>query len=72
MVNVLAAVILIPIALILVASLGGVAIGLVFDVNTSAWDVGTATLWELIPLIAIVAIFLAFLAVVGLKVSGKI
>lgn len=72
MVNVIAAVILIPIALILIAALGGVAIGLIFDVNTSTWDTATVTVWELLPLIAIIAIFLALLAVVGLKVTGKI
>lgn len=72
MVNLLAAVILLPIALILVASLGGVAIGQIFAINTSAWDVGTQTMWNLLPMIALIAIFLAFLAVVGLKVTGKI
>ena len=72
MVNVMQAVILIPIALILLAALGGVAIGQIFNVNQSGWDTGTVTMWDLIPLIAIVAVFLAILALVGLKITGKL
>ena len=72
MVNIMAAVIIIPVALILIAALGGVAIGLIFNVNQTGWDAATITIWNIIPIIAIIVIFLAMLAVVGLKISGKI
>lgn len=72
MVNVMAAVVLIPVALILVAALGGVAIGLIFNVSTATWDTATVTIWNLLPIIALIAIFLSFLAVVGLKITGKL
>lgn len=72
MVNIMAAVIIIPVALILIAALGGVAIGLIFNVNQTGWDTATITIWNIIPIIAIIVIFLAMLAVVGLKISGKI
>ncbi len=72
MVNVMAAVVLIPIALILIAALGGVAINLIFNVSTDTWDAATVTIWNLLPIIALIAVFLAFLAVVGLKITGKI
>lgn len=72
MVNLLAAVVLLPIALLLVGVLGGVAINAIFNVSTTGWDVATVTVWNLLPIIAIIAIFLAFLAVVGLKITGKI
>ncbi len=72
MVNVMSAVVLIPVALILVAALGGVAIGLIFNVSTATWDPATTTIWNLLPIIALIAIFLSFLAVVGLKITGKI
>lgn len=82
--NILAAVILVPVALILLAALGGVAIGLVFDTSATAaglnesagegtpWNATTLLLWNIIPIIAIIVIFIAFLAIVGLKISGKI
>ena len=82
--NILAAVILIPVALILLAALGGVALGLVFStsatqgsLNASAgegnpWPAVVVTLWNIIPIIAIIVIFIAMLAVVGLKITGKI
>lgn len=72
MVNLLAAVVLLPIALLLVGVLGGVAITAIFNVSTTGWDTATVTVWNLLPIIAIIAIFLAFLAVVGLKITGKI
>lgn len=84
MVNLLAAIVLIPVALILIAALGGVAIGLVFDTSTTAaalnetagegtpWSSVVVTLWNLLPLIGIVVIFVALLAVAGLKISGKL
>lgn len=72
MVNLMAAVVLVPVALILIAALGGVAIGLIFNVNQTGWDTATITIWNLIPVIAIVVIFLALLALVGLKISGKV
>lgn len=84
MVNLLSAVVLIPIALLLLGVLGGVAIGVVFNasatgaaLNESAgegtpWSGTVVTVWNLMPIIVIVALFIAFLAVVGLKVSGKL
>ena len=84
MVNLMSAIVLIPVALILIAALGGVAIGLVFQVgNTAAalnesagegtpWSPVVVTLWNLMPVIAIVVVFVALLAVAGLKISGKI
>ncbi len=83
-IDLLAAVVLIPLALILLAALGGVAIGLVFNVSatattfnaslneSAAWNAETVLLWNLMPIIAIVVIFIAFLAVVGLKVTGRL
>lgn len=83
-INLLSAVVLIPIALILLAALGGVAIGLVFNVSATAqtfnaslnespaWSAETALLWNLMPIIALIVIFIALLAVIGLKVTGKL
>ncbi|GAH96157.1 unnamed protein product [marine sediment metagenome] len=70
--NLMAAVVLVPVALILIAALGGVAIGLIFNVNQTGWDVATVTIWNLIPVIAIVVIFLSLLALAGLKITGTI
>lgn len=72
MANIMQIVILLPIALILLGALGGVAIGQIFTVNQTGWDTGTITMWNLIPLIAVVGIFIGILAVAGLKVAGKI
>lgn len=72
MVNVMQAVILVPIALILFSALGVVAFNTIFDANTTSWNTETVTMWELIPVIAIIVIILAFLVLVGLKFTGKV
>ncbi len=82
-VNILSAVVLIPIALILIAALGGVAINLVFNISGTAaeaneslgevvWEPETLILWNILPIIAIIVIFIALLAVIGLKITGKL
>lgn len=60
---------IVPIALMLFAVLGSVAITSVFGIDQSTWDLGTTTMWNLLPMISIIGIILAFLAVVGLKID---
>lgn len=72
MVNVMQAVILVPVALILFSALGVVSFDLIFDANTSNWDTATVTMWELLPMISVIVIIIAFLVLVGLKFTGKL
>lgn len=72
MVNVMQAVILVPVALILFSALGVVSFDLIFGANTSTWDSATVTIWELLPMISIIVIVISFLVLVGLKFTGKL
>lgn len=48
------------VTLLLAAALIPVAFDLIFNTSTSNWGSNTVTLWELIPLVSIVAVLLLF------------
>ncbi len=48
------------VTLLLAAALIPVAFDLIFNASTSSWTNNTETLWDLIPLISIVAVLLLF------------
>lgn len=48
------------VVVLLGAALLPVAFDLIFNASTTAWDSNTVTIWELIPLVAVVGILLLF------------
>jgi len=48
------------VTLLLAAALIPVAFDLIFNASTSSWTNNTSTLWNLIPLVSIVAVLLLF------------
>lgn len=65
--NLVALVIGIFVALILVAATFPTAFSQIFNANTSGWSASTTTLWQLVPLIGVLAIVLML---VGVAVSA--
>jgi hypothetical protein len=43
-----------------------------FTANTTSWDSGTVAIWNILPVLFVVAILLGVLVLAGLKVTGKI
>lgn len=72
MVNVVGLIVLIFLAAVLAGALLPTAFNSIFNANTSSWDSGTVSIWNVLPILFIIAVIIAVLAVVGLKVSGKI
>lgn len=50
----------VAISLILAAALLPAALGIFFGTDTTGWDVSTVAIWTVIPVIALLGVFLGF------------
>ena len=56
--------------LILIAILvGGVALGILFQTNTSAWDATTVLIWGFVAVIGLAGILIGLLKSAGVKIQ---
>ena len=49
------------VGVLLIAYIGSVAIGAIFDTNTTGWDTATAGLWTVLAIVVLIAFFLLIL-----------
>ncbi len=72
MVNVVMLVVGVFIVAILASALLPTAFTAMFTANTSEWDSGTVAIWNILPIIFIIAVLLGVLVLAGLKFTGHI
>jgi len=72
MVNVVGLVVGVFLVAILASALLPTAFDAMFTANTSSWDTGTVAIWNVLPIIFIIAVLLGVIALAGLKYTGKI
>lgn len=68
--QIVATVVAVVLGVYVIASLAPDALETIMDVNTTGWDATVATLWEVIPIMAVLALVVIVIVLVLDKLKG--